>query len=219
MPALRDPRQKALLEALSARNVGSLGSFPLVSSHLHAMRELASSGRAALRRSTYDPGHFTASAFVLDESGSELLLIRHSKLCMWLQPGGHIEPADRDIVAAARREVEEETGLRSLELRRSIFDVDVHEIPAFSGEPAHLHFDIRVLFVTKEIVVTGSDDAEDARWFSLEEIARKCRSETGRFELSEGLPTDASVCRVARRLIESGGRIPQDCKSSLPDRD
>ena len=64
-------------------------------------------------REQYTPGHVTASAFVTNPEHTELLLILHSKLQLWLQPGGHVEAEDGDIVASARREVLEEVGVSS----------------------------------------------------------------------------------------------------------
>src|SRR6476659_4087444 len=63
-------------------------------------------------RAAFTPGPFTASAFVLSPDRRRLLVVFHRKLGRWLQPGGHIEPSDASIVDAARREVEEETGVR-----------------------------------------------------------------------------------------------------------
>ena len=53
--------------------------------------------------------HFTATTFVVHDG--RVLLHRHPKQGLWLPPGGHIE---RDELPhdAARREIEEETGLR-----------------------------------------------------------------------------------------------------------
>jgi 8-oxo-dGTP pyrophosphatase MutT (NUDIX family) len=169
--------------------------------HLEKMVALARAVGGALSRETYEPGHFTASAFVLSEAGTELLLIRHKKLQKWLQPGGHIEPTDRDLVAAARREVHEETGLAQLELVRPFFDVDVHEIPAFGQSPAHLHHDVRALFSARSTHVVGGDDAAEARWFPLQEVA-ECEG-----VLRDGLGTDESVRRVARLLSSTGRRL------------
>ncbi|NUO45051.1 MAG: NUDIX hydrolase, partial [Streptomyces sp.] len=39
-------------------------------------------------------GHITASALVIDPSRGRVLLTLHKKLRMWLQMGGHCEPAD-----------------------------------------------------------------------------------------------------------------------------
>src|SRR6202008_1440543 len=81
--------------------------------HEHRARVLALLESAAdpFDREHFAPGHVTASAFVLDPAHARLLLILHSKLGRWLQPGGHVESDDASVVSAARREVLEETGL------------------------------------------------------------------------------------------------------------
>lgn len=35
---------------------------------------------------------FVAGAFIVDDS--KVLLLRHKKYGVWLQPGGHVEPGD-----------------------------------------------------------------------------------------------------------------------------
>src|SRR5688572_10919819 len=62
-------------------------------------------------RTRYEPGHLTASAFVLSKDG-RLLLIDHPKLKRWLQPGGHVEAGEKDLRQSAQRELLEETALR-----------------------------------------------------------------------------------------------------------
>ena len=47
--------------------------------------------------------HFTASAFVVDETGTQTCLIQHVKLGRLLQPGGHVERSDLSLEAAALR--------------------------------------------------------------------------------------------------------------------
>jgi 8-oxo-dGTP pyrophosphatase MutT (NUDIX family) len=93
--------------------------------------------------------HFTASAFVIDDAGVRTCLVEHVKLGRLLQPGGHIEPDDVSLEAAAIREAREETALE-VELHPTAprpFDLDVHEIPDSPGEPAHFHLDVRYLLI------------------------------------------------------------------------
>lgn len=140
-------------------------------------------------RDCYAPGHFTASAFVVPPESDAVLLIYHQKLRRWLQPGGHIELGDSDIVAAARREVREETGLDALEPHPAvlgIFDIDIHPIPARPDEPAHAHFDVRILFKAEGTRAVAGSDAEATRWVALD-----------RFNPAE---SDASVVRAVRKL-------------------
>ncbi|HYZ68051.1 MAG TPA: NUDIX domain-containing protein, partial [Mycobacterium sp.] len=60
------------------------------------------------------PGHVTASALVVDHTGSSALLTLHPRFGRWLQLGGHCEDTDDDIVAAALREATEESGIEGL---------------------------------------------------------------------------------------------------------
>ena len=91
----------------------------------------------------FEPGHITASAWIL-RRGS-VLLTHHRKLDRWFQLGGHLEPGET-VAEGALREAAEESGLTGLRfLNEDIFDVDVHLIPARGTSPAHLHYDIRFL--------------------------------------------------------------------------
>jgi ADP-ribose pyrophosphatase YjhB (NUDIX family) len=121
----------------------------------------------------FDPGHVTSSAFVLAPDLRSLLLIFHEQLSRWLQPGGHVEPEDDEIVATARREVREETGLEELvplgELS-GVFDVDVHPIPPNGELPAHRHYDVRWLFRASATDLRAGSDVKLARWVSLDRV-------------------------------------------------
>jgi 8-oxo-dGTP pyrophosphatase MutT (NUDIX family) len=143
---------------------------------------------APTSRGHFVPGHLTASAFVLSPARDALLLILHKKLGLWLQPGGHIEPNDESLAAAARREVAEEVGLAlPASAEGAVFDLDIHRIPARRDEPAHEHFDVRFLFQAPTLGFAINDEVVEARWAPLAEI--------------EQLTTDESVLRVARKLV------------------
>lgn len=149
----------------------------------HILDVVRRDGDASRSRSHFTPGHLTASAFVTNGDG--VLLIHHERLGRWLQPGGHVEPDDRDLEAAAAREVEEETTLTGLE-PMGLLDVDVHEIPAARGEPTHLHLDIRWAFRATGSPAAG-DGVSAARWVRFEELG--------------GLDADASAMRGAAKLL------------------
>lgn len=155
--------------------------------HLAHMRALAQAGGDPCRRDYFVPGHFTASAFILSPERDALLLIFHGKLARWLQPGGHVDPGDSDLLATARREAVEEVGLSRLELLAPApFDLDVHEIPPLRGDPAHHHYDVRFLFRAETREVQAASDAKAARWVPLPELD---------LEL-----TDRSVMRAVEKL-------------------
>jgi ADP-ribose pyrophosphatase YjhB (NUDIX family) len=166
----------SLLAQHSAHDVEEAG-------HLRQMQRLCGAepcSRAEPRASTHDPcardhftpGHFTASAFILSPERDALLLIFHGKLARWLQPGGHVDASDSDLVSAARREAAEEVGLHQLELLSPVpFDLDVHDIPPLRSEPAHQHFDVRFLFRAPAREVRAASDAKAARWVPLPELS------------------------------------------------
>jgi 8-oxo-dGTP pyrophosphatase MutT (NUDIX family) len=161
--------------------------FPDRESVAAQMLALLRASGTPFSRAQLDPGHFTASAFVLSPDGARLLLISHPKLGRWLQPGGHIEPDDGDCEAAARREVREETGVSELApLGSGIFDVDVHEIPARPKEGAHRHFDVRYAFVAATEQLAVSEEVKGARWVELNRVVE--------------LNSEESLVRCVRRL-------------------
>ncbi len=117
-------------------------------------------------------GHITGSAWLLAPQGERALLTLHRKLGRWLQPGGHAD-GEADTLSVARREAEEESGLKGISpLSDEIFDLDVHEIPArpAAGEPAHLHYDIRYLLRAPGTDFRISSESEALAWFTPEEL-------------------------------------------------
>jgi len=114
------------------------------------------------------PGHITGSAWITNSYFTKVVLVHHAKLDKWLQPGGHAD-GDENVMNVALKELQEETGLMQASLNRdSIFDIDIHTIPARGDFPEHLHYDIRFLFSTDESdSLTINHESHDIRWVNL----------------------------------------------------
>lgn len=147
--------------------------------------ELIGGGPETFSADHFNPGHVTASAFVLDQSRSRLLLIHHAKLGLWMQPGGHVDEGE-EVLAAAIREVSEETGVTGVPIRAGIFDIDVHPIPAHGDQPAHRHFDVRFLLAATTEALVESDEVLGVRWVPFAEV--------------RDVDTDQSVLRATAKL-------------------
>ncbi|MFY4723833.1 NUDIX hydrolase [Streptomyces sp. LaBMicrA B280] len=114
-------------------------------------------------------GHVTASALVIDPEHGRVLLTLHRKLRMWLQMGGHCEPGDATVSAAALREATEESGMAGLTLLPGgPVRLDRHPIPA----PCHWHYDVQYAALAPSGAVAAiSDESLDLRWFPYDEVA------------------------------------------------
>ncbi len=145
--------------------------------------ELLSDGAVALERE-HRPGHVTGSAMVLHSDRKRCLLLFHTKLRRWLQPGGHAD-GDGDLAHVAWREASEETGIVGLTVFQPAIDLDIHEV-APRGEDAHLHFDVRfVVLAPRDAVLDGNHESEDMRWVAFDDLAR--------YGVDEGLKRLAAV--------------------------
>ena len=79
-----------------------------------AMLAFAEGNPGCLLRSCL-AGHFTASAWIVNPARDRVLFCWHNLYRSWSWVGGHAD-GERDLVAAARRELAEETGLHAEKL-------------------------------------------------------------------------------------------------------
>jgi len=115
-----------------------------------------------------DAHHVTASAFVVSERG--VILHRHRRLGIWVQPGGHVDPGETPEGAAVR-ETFEETGLGVRHLDPAwLFHVDVHP-----GPRGHTHYDLRYLVVAEPVDPSPPEgESPDVFWFTFEAAQQRC---------------------------------------------
>lgn len=117
------------------------------------------------------PGHLTGSAWIVSPDRTKTLLTHHHKLDKWLQLGGHAD-GEADLLAVARREAHEESGLQNIRVvAGEVFDLDRHWIPARKTDPGHYHYDLRFMFEAdpaEPLVI--SNESKDLAWVDVSRV-------------------------------------------------
>ena len=162
---MTDPVWTSAVEMLTAWDPSGSGQDSLreaILAFLHARRD-------GCRRSCV-PGHVTASALVIDHTGTRALLTLHPRIGRWVQLGGHCEEGDSDIVSAALREATEESGITGLRIEPSLAAIHVHPLTCSLGVPTR-HLDLQFLAVApagaKPFI---SDESLDLRWWPFDAL-------------------------------------------------
>lgn len=120
------------------------------------------------------PFHLTADAIV-QARGHVLLVQRGGDIGhgLWALPGGFVEPGER-MYTAALRELHEETGFKTLAstMQAAFKGSVVFDHPGRSPRGRIIthacHFDLGNITLPE---VKGADDAQEARWILLEDLA------------------------------------------------
>ena len=138
-------------------------------------------------------GHVTGSAWLVNASGTHVLLTHHRKLDRWLQLGGHAD-GHTNVLEVALKEAREESGIKEIHvLDSTLFDIDIHEIPARKNEPAHFHYDARfALQVSGSDSFTISDESHALEWIDIAKLAQHT--------------DDVSMLRMAEKWQRGVGR-------------
>ncbi|MGW7309694.1 NUDIX hydrolase [Streptomyces sp. NPDC054835] len=187
-----------------------LGRHPSERIALSGLLSTLDSGSDPTSRGTL-PGHVTCSAVVLD-ADRRILHIAHRASGLLLTPGGHVDSGDDTLLAAALRELQEETGIPAAclalthEFGGAPLDIDVHDIDArpSKGEPAHQHYDFQYVFrLTPDApdLALQEEEIAGAVWLPQDEV----RSPTLRMKLRDAaLDGTITPVNASARGVDSG---------------
>lgn len=162
-----------MTEPLLADTLATLRAWPALETGqaalAHAYLTLLHSTSRALWRE-HVPGHLTTSGVVLSPDRRHVLLVLHPRAGTWLPPGGHLEPGDETLKAAALREVEEETGVHGTSVLP--VQLDAHPFTCSLGVPTrHLNISYAMLAPGTpggELPITRiSEESDDLRWWPV----------------------------------------------------
>ncbi|NKY86022.1 NUDIX hydrolase [Nocardia veterana] len=157
-------------ESLHASATELLEKWSPATSPEQSLREamlafLGSAPRGCLRE--HAPGHITASAVVFSADEREVLLTLHPRVGRWIQLGGHCEPTDETVEAAALREATEESGIAGLVVEPGLYGAQAHPITCSLGVPTR-HLDLLFkIRAPRGAVPVRSAESTDLRWWPV----------------------------------------------------
>lgn len=124
--------------------------------------------------------HMTASSWLLNATHDKVLMIYHNIYHSWAWTGGHAD-GDRDLLAVAKREAMEETGVTEIRaISEDIFSLEILTVDGHEKRgayvPSHLHLNVSYLLEADEAEVLRikPDENSGVRWFFLEEALAAC---------------------------------------------
>lgn len=104
------------------------------------------------------------------EKDDRIALVKRAKdpyKGMWAIPGGHVDASDKDTKETAVREAREETGL----------DVEIEYVlddnTELIDDPRGDFINVAYVCSTEQETLEPDTDAEDAKWFDLDDIPEK----------------------------------------------
>jgi len=120
--------------------------------------------------------HFTASSWILDESGQQSLMVYHNIYDAWSWTGGHAD-GEADPLAVAIKEAQEETGLQQLKaLKKTPISLEVITVEGHwkrgSYVPAHLHLNLTYLLQASstQALQHCPEENQGVRWVPRAEV-------------------------------------------------
>jgi 8-oxo-dGTP pyrophosphatase MutT (NUDIX family) len=165
---------EAVIPATAADLIGRLrqwmpGSDAQATLRDEYLRFVTDAPHAALERAG-GPEHVTGSCFVFTADLGHVLLCFHRKGQFWVQLGGHVEPSDPSVAAAAYREAREECGIDDLTpLGAGILDLDRHALG--SGFHCSAHWDVGFAAVARaDAAPVASTESDEVAWWPVDAL-------------------------------------------------
>ncbi|WP_418746083.1 NUDIX hydrolase [Frisingicoccus sp.] len=119
--------------------------------------------------------HMTASAWVVNEARTKVLMVYHNIYHSWSWMGGHAD-GEEDLLAVALREVQEESGIRSVHpVTEEIYSLEVLTVDGHVKRgkyvSSHLHLNVTYLLEASEAdsLHMKPDENSGVAWFGLKE--------------------------------------------------
>jgi len=124
---------------------------------------------------TNETAHFTASAWVVNKERNKLLMVYHNIYNSWSWTGGHAD-GEEDMLSIALREVQEETGLESVQaVSDDVFSLEILTVNAHFKKGRyvvpHLHLNLTYLIEADEaqMLKIKPDENSGVKWFGPDE--------------------------------------------------
>ena len=121
-------------------------------------------------------GHLTSSALIIDPAGERVLLTLHPTVGRWLQTGGHCEPADASLLAAAEREAREEGGIADLRMLGEPVRLDRHQVTCRAADGTRTaldHLDVQwCALAPVDAEPIRSAESLDLRWWPWDSLPK-----------------------------------------------
>ena len=119
--------------------------------------------------------HMTASAWIVNEPRTKVLMAYHNIYHSWSWLGGHAD-GETDLLKVALKEAQEESGIRHVKpVSEELYSLEVLTVDGHVKKGAyvssHLHLNVTYLLQAEEtdVLHITEDENSNVAWFPLEE--------------------------------------------------
>ena len=120
--------------------------------------------------------HFTASNWIVNKERTKILMAYHNIYHSWAWTGGHAD-GEEDLLLVARKEAEEETGLKGLKLLSDgIYAIEILTVNSHKKRgqfiSSHLHLDCCFLWEADEndFIRMKADENSGVEWIAINKV-------------------------------------------------